>query len=311
MTRSRVRSSFGLTLIGFGMLAATAACGSDGSKSVAIADPMARAEAAVAEQDSVSVEMSVDADLTTEFLGQEVATHTTTSGEGEIRLRPTQQGHLDMTTTVDVGGSPQRQKAEMVLDGTDAYMKIGGLSLAELGAPNAKWLKMDLSELGASGGQTYLDTLKGLTDVDKVGTERIRDTDTIRYKGNVNWEAAAAKATTDTARKLIEATSKAMPNAAVDVWIDGDNRPRRMVMVMDMSQLGENLDEMLDAMGMGELGVPADEITMSGIQTIQVDYVEYGVEVDVEIPPANEVLDKSLSELMSDAAAAETAEGAS
>jgi hypothetical protein len=50
---------------------------------------------------------------------------------------------------------------------------------------------------------------------------------------------------------------------------------------------------------------------MSGIQTIQIDYVEYGVEVDVEIPPANEVLDKSLSELMSDAATVETGEGAS
>jgi hypothetical protein len=134
---------------------------------------------------------------------------------------------------------------------------------------------VDLSQL--SGQQNdptqVLAFLKGAADdVEAVGTENVRGTETTHYRATVDLRKAIEGADGITDPETFERFLEQIDDETVDVdvWIDDDGRARRMEYGMAM-QLPQGAVEIESAM----------------------DWFDFGTEVDVEPPPADQVTDIS------------------
>jgi hypothetical protein len=185
---------------------------------------------------------------------------------------------------------------EQVLDGTTAYEKLPA-SLA--GMANAKpWIKFDLGSIGQSIGVNFSgltqgqssDPSQGLTmllgasdDVTKVGTEQVRDAQTTHYKATLDFNTAASRETDATRKAALQQFAKLYNNQTipVDVWVDSDNRIRKMTSSVDLSKLN--------------LGSVATSTTaaITGIVTTTVEFYDFGTPVNVTIPAPDQVSDLS------------------
>ena len=210
------------------------------------------------------------------------AANGTISGEGEFSGR---QGRMTMDMSGLAGGQIAG-RMEMIFDELLFYMKFPE-EIAQ-GMPGGKtWIKFDLSELGEQEGIDFqqlmqlsgtdpsqsLDLLLAASDdFHEVGEEEIRDVPTTHYAGTIDLEKVAEQAppeARETYQRLLELSHRA--NVPVDVWIDEDGLTRRIRYEQTMP----------------------DRSTMNLTQ----EYYDFGVEVDVEPPPGDEVLD--ITDLMS------------
>ena len=157
------------------------------------------------------------------------------------------------------------QAMELILLGQAMYMKSPGLGTGE------KWIKIDLSDpdslFGLIGKATDPEVmfkameapekleLIGSEEVDGVATNHYRITvDPARYLEAMEFPAAMADM---------------MPKELVtEMWVDGDNLPRRFAQTMEVP-----------AMGGGRPTTSTSEGT----------YSDFGTEVDIEAPPADQV----------------------
>ena len=137
-----------------------------------------------------------------------------------------------------------------------------------------KWLRLDPKVFGGGGqiGQSdpngSIDALRGVKgNVKRVGSEKVRGTRTTRSRVTIDADQAvnsAPEAQRDEVRNSIGTLgSKAIP---ADVWIDGKGRLRKV-----------------------RLHVAASTTTTKGSVTFE--YFALGAQVNVEAPPANEVVD--------------------
>lgn len=229
---------------------------------------------------------------------------------------------MRMTTTVAGGGTT----FSMVMDGAasiDGSRAQYTIDLPDLGAPGAddvevrivdrvmytetgilgedgwlpegvRWVSMDLDDvmeglgLGATGltraggPSQYAATLQSLRgvsdDVEDLGAEDLHGVSTTRYRVEVDVEKALAElpeGLADLTEKAIEALgSRSLP---MEVWIDREGRVRRMVYEMSMDM------DVEDAGEEGEGGGVRTEVDM--------ELYDFGVEIDVERPPAEETAD--------------------
>jgi hypothetical protein len=137
-----------------------------------------------------------------------------------------------------------------------------------------KWLKLDPQMFGGGGeiGQSdpngSLDALRGAKgDVKRVGSEKVRGTRTTRYRVAIDAEQAvnsAPEEQRDEVRNSIGALGSATIPA--DVWVDGKGRLRKI-----------------------RLRVAASSTKTKG--SITFEYFDLGARVNVEAPPASEVVD--------------------
>src|SRR5436305_3903117 len=137
-----------------------------------------------------------------------------------------------------------------------------------------KWLKLDPKVFGGGGqiGQSdpngSLDALRGVKgDVKRVGSDKVRGTRATHYRVTIDADQAvnsAPEGQRDEVRNSIGALgSKTIP---ADVWVDGKGRLRKV-----------------------RLHVAASSTTTKGL--VAFEFFDLGARVNVEAPPANEVVD--------------------
>ncbi|HEX2235197.1 MAG TPA: hypothetical protein VHK89_02875 [Actinomycetota bacterium] len=183
-------------------------------------------------------------------------------------------------------GAPEGAgEVEMIFDGPVLYMRMPFLT--ELVAAERPWIRLDLDaarragrpdlaqlvQLGESDPTQLLELLHGAErGVDDVGTERVRGARTTHYRMTLDLLRAAEKAT-EGARASVDALIARSRTDALDadVWIDDEGRMRKMTYGVDLATSDGS----------------ADDNTM----TVSMELYEFGVDVAVEPPPPDEVVD--------------------
>ncbi len=210
---------------------------------------------------------------------------TTSSGGGGKGSTVTFNGSLDFKSrageySVDAAaiGLQGTGKVHTVVAGGVLYLSLDAL---ERGDPSSspdlagkKWLKLDPKVFGGGGqiGQSdpngSLDALRGVKgDVKRVGSDKVRGTRATHYRVTIDADQAvnsAPEGQRDEVRNSIGALgSKTIP---ADVWVDGKGRLRKV-----------------------RLHVAASSTTTKGL--VAFEFFDLGARVNVEAPPANEVVD--------------------
>jgi hypothetical protein len=186
------------------------------------------------------------------------------------------------------------------------YMKMPAMMRGALGGGDAEWIGVDIEaalaatdlpdETLASLQQqadpsAYLSFLRAVSnDVEEVGVEEIRGEMTTHYEGTLDMAKAFDELPDEVQDVLDEelgdnASSQfaevfeqmGLDEIPFDVWIDSENRLRKLSMELDMSEL-------LEAAGdSGELFGFDGEVSMS------FELYDYGSPIDVEAPPNDDV----------------------
>ena len=247
-----------------------AACGGGGALSL---DPVAKAADKTSSAGSEKVSMTGTMDIA----GQTIRM----SGDGAFDTN----AH---TGTFAVDMQPTGQSASLhmdeVMQGTTLYMKMPQ-SLSKLPKP---WVKLDLQQAGKKLGldmsamtsnqndpSQMLDYLRAGGNVTKLGDDTVRGVATTHYRARVDLRKAADAAPASkratvrkNAQRLIQLTGvKSYP---VEVWIDGKSLVRRMKFTLNYGRL------------------------LAGAKfTISMDLYDFGTPVNVQAPPADEVVDIS------------------
>ena len=210
---------------------------------------------------------------------------TTTADGGGANSRVTFDGSFNFENrageySVDAAaiGLQGSGKVRTLVSGGVLYLSLDAL---EGGDPSSnpdlagkKWLKLDPQAFGGGGeiGQSdpsgSLDALRGAKgDVKRVGSEKVRGTRTTRYRVSIDAEQAvngAPEEQRDEVRNSIGALGSGTIPA--DVWVDGKGRLRKI-----------------------RLRVAASSSKTKG--SVAFEYFDLGASVNVEAPPASEVVD--------------------
>jgi hypothetical protein len=180
---------------------------------------------------------------------------------------------------------------DAVFDNATVYEKFPSALGAAL-PPGKSWVKVDLATAGQSIGvdasglsqsqagdpSQTLDYLRGASDnITRVGTEDVRGTQTTHYRAVVDLNKAAAQS--PTARDAIKSTVKLLGSSTqpVDVWVDTDGRVRRMKYTVDLTKSK----------------VPTSAGVGSGSVAFTLELFDFGVPVQAQLPPPDQVVDLS------------------
>jgi hypothetical protein len=181
---------------------------------------------------------------------------------------------------------PEKWKLEMRMDGTVAYMRVPFLA-SEL--PGGKeWVSIDLARAAQMQGRdlgelqslaqgsdprellAYLRSVAG--DVTQVGSEEVRGVPTAHYFAVVDWQKVLQQAAKQSGQPGLldqfQSFGGSMSNIPVDVWVDENSLLRRMTMDFSMTA------------GSQEAG-----------GSLHLELFDYGQAVDVDSPPASDVVD--------------------
>jgi hypothetical protein len=172
-------------------------------------------------------------------------------------------GKSEGTLTVRGHSTGKEVELRSIADGTTSYVSSGALdSLPE----GKKWMELDFSSATAKGPgspartegspQEGLKIVERVNGAKKIGTEDINGVSTTHYSGTFPPAEEAFGVKIDSSE------------LRVDVWIDGQDRVRRMKIAVTTSV---NEDE----------GPVDTEMT--------IDYVDFGRVPKIELPPAEEV----------------------
>jgi hypothetical protein len=177
---------------------------------------------------------------------------------------------------------PEAGEVEMVADGFTMYMRTGELE-SQLGK---EWLKVDLERAWEAAGidmdsfglnqrpSEQLGLLRTVSDgVTDHGRETVVGVEATHYSATIDlrrYPELAAEKDREVAQRSIDRLIEigGQSEIPVDVWIDDDQRIRRMQMEMVFSEAGTD--------------VRADMI---------LEYVRFGVPVDIDVPDDDDVFD--------------------
>lgn len=226
-----------------------------------------------------------------------------TFGEQVMRFAPSAGGGtVTMTSAGVVDFEQQLQSALMKSEGTGRFGKtvatqIGTSEVMSQGlvvymksaifqqAPGVKeWVKMDLEAIGEEMGldlgsvmqmnqndpTASLDYMRGLDDVEELGEEKVRGVSTTHYRGTGSFEALKdelgpeAGPTLDKMQEML-----GIDGFELDAWVDKDQVARRVEIDYDA------------------LPIPGTE----GTWTVMMEFYDFGVDVDVDLPPPHKVTD--------------------
>jgi hypothetical protein len=190
-------------------------------------------------------------------------------------------------------GSPEQQAQfeqifgdgtfQVITEGTTVYMNMP--FLASMFGSDAEWIMMDASAAGGSGlpgvgsvgtgsPATMLESLRGVSDdIERVGKEEVQGETTTHFRGTLDMQKAIEDAPAEQ-RKEIEAALSQLGGAGdaipYDVFVDEEGFVRRFA--MDLS---------------GITGAAAEGATGA----ITIDFFDFGADVDIQVPPAEDVFD--------------------
>ena len=259
-------------------LAATAcaltACGVRNS-----VDPVASAATKTQEAGGYKVAMSV----TVSAAGRQIAMRgrgTFGHDKGELELN--MNGLMGALGGL-AGGSGSRLTMKTVYlteDGDPvAYMNLGLLTSFLPGGKS--WVRLDLQKAGKAAGvdvgqlmggagqspSDWLSLLRSEGDFTKVGDETLNGVETTHYHGTVDLQKAAENsAASDAIKHLLD--NGAPAEYPLDVWVDDQGYIRQYESTYDETRGGN-----------------------AASTTMKVEISDYGTQVDVSAPPADEVFD--------------------
>jgi hypothetical protein len=269
-----------LALFAFVLAALPLACGGD-----ELSPEAAVAEAATKTADAGSSRASFELKMS----GTGLPRPMTMSGEGTFDYDGRRsEATFDMSDVLPGGGS-----VKQVMDGFVFYMQLPRAARQGL-PPGKSWLKMDLQKLWEQAGlrgfaqfaqanqadpSQMLMYLRGASDqIAEIGTEDVRGVETTHYRAQVDLEKALEQSLDEIPSELRRSVRASVDQLIelmgvttfpVDVWIDDDGLARRMDVGFDME-------------------VPAQgALSMD----ITVELYDFGVGVDIDTPPAHEVID--------------------
>jgi hypothetical protein len=141
------------------------------------------------------------------------------------------------------------------------YLRLPGFAARFLGG--ATWAEVPIGAMGptATDPTGFLDALRGVSEVDRVGTDTIRGVEATHYRGRISLADAIARAP-EARREGLQRAFGDDATLPVDVWVDDRDRPVRFVATF--------------APGGTEVAV-------------RLDLFDYGADVTVSAPPADEV----------------------
>lgn len=261
-----------------------AACGG----AEALSPEAAVAEAATKSQEAGSSRVSLE--LTMTGIAPEPLTIT-----GEGIQDPEQQlagFTMDLSQVAGLtGGGVDLGEIEMVLDRSTLYMRLPFLEAADL----KPWIEVDLEAIAEQEGLdlpslqqlgqadpalTFAYLRAASDDTQEVGQEDVRGVETTHYRVTVELARVAdlvpeeqREETRAAVQALIEATG--LETVPVDAWIDGDGLIRRMDLGYEDVEVGPG---------------------KKGDMSMSMELYDYGVAVDVELPPSDQVM--SFEELL-------------
>ena len=268
-----------LTALGIALtfVALAAGCGDSGASPVEV---VTKAPDATISASTAKVAMTLDVSGTN-------VPKVTTKGEGQIDfVRKATAMTLDLSDTLQpMGVTGDDATFDMRSLGSTLYMRSPLFSQV---APSAagKWLKLDLNELtklqgvdlsqlqqaGNNDPRQGLAFLEGVTEdgVEDLGHEDVRGADTTHYRAEVDLEKAANRSGSivdqDAFKRFIDTLgAKTVP---VEVWIDGDNRVRRI-----------------------RIPLPVPFQSGTAKVTMTMEYFDFGSAVNVAAPPDSDVID--------------------
>lgn len=201
---------------------------------------------------------------------------TSMSGSVDYQLKPELGMKMDFSNMTVAGKS--MEGFQEILKGDSIYMKVPALSKQTSSKP---WLKFSLSGLSAKSGidvkgllnqaqqadpAMSVKMLTASNDVNRVGSAQVGGVSTTHYAGTYSIQQALAKldaSQRDQAQKSL--TQSGLDKMAFDVWVDGDQLPRKIKLTTP----------------------PGSKLTMDTTMT----YSNFNQPVSITAPPASEVTD--------------------
>jgi len=196
---------------------------------------------------------------------------------------------LGGTITGDVG-DPSDWKLEAIQDGDVTYIHFPPLA-KEL-SDGKTWVKgsaEELSKADAASGLDQFGSLSGLDprdifgflkavsgSIEAVGSEEVRGVETSHYRATLDPAKLTALVPADQREALggvdDAARQAGLTELPLDIWIDAENRVRKLAIEIDAKMPGS--EESLDA-------------------SFVVELYDYGVPLELDLPPADQVADAS------------------
>jgi hypothetical protein len=180
-------------------------------------------------------------------------------------------------------GSPPN--AELILDGRDGIVLYMRFPFLEKQMPRGKtWLKADIVEIGKAYGLdldrlketkqsdpgTMLAYLRSAQEVEKLGTDLVRRELTTHYHTDVKAETIVRDAPRDQQKAMRNYLRlMGIKTYPVDVWVDRDGVVRKLAIEL-------------------EYKLPDGEYVKMSLSE---EYYDFGVEANIEAPPARSVID--------------------
>jgi hypothetical protein len=180
---------------------------------------------------------------------------------------------------------PDGWQIELVQDGDVGYVRFPALD--EQLPEGKSWIRAEKGE--RAGGLEFeqfdqfaqndprdvLETLRGVSsDVEVVGTETLRGVEVTHYRAVIEPKELAAQAATGKDQSLVDqvVSQSSVDEIPVDVWIDADGLVRKLSLAFSATEPGAS---------------------QSGEVAMAFELWDYGEPVEIEVPPASEVVDAS------------------
>lgn len=235
--------------------------------------------------------------------GAGASVNTSSAADGVIDFS---NGTRQIVTQQPTGGQTESRLVGGVL-----YTQVPA---ALAGQPGQKpWLKITLPAGSASGTQDdptqALSYLRGAArSIRKVGTEKVRDAQTTHYTAEIDLARLAAQATPSPAagqpdpstllRRLL-----GRDTLPIEIWVDDQQRVRRLQTTLPVQQFsgtatatpsaapGAPVPPSASADAPPATPSAAGTPKTSGVATSTEEFYDFGVAVDVQPPPADQVQD--------------------
>jgi hypothetical protein len=286
-----------------GAVAVLGACGGVGSQLESLTvDELTQAAAKSAEVPSGRFELAMD--MTVPGLGLPFAF----SGEGAFDTKAKQASvsfdfsSFALLTGGVLGGSggeqqppgpaddPSDWKLDAVQDGNVVYIRFPAIA-SELPAGKS-WVRIDSTKpaqtrgLDLSGFKQFTDEAPGTLleflesvsgEIETVGSEELRGVPTTHYRATIDLAKSAALAPAGQGEELREMLDDLVEQSGVsklpvDVWLDDEDRIRKLAMSFGAARQGT-------------------EGSFEG--SLAFELYDYGADVEIEPPPAEQVVDAS------------------
>jgi hypothetical protein len=216
------------------------------------------------------VEYAMDLTFSETSSGESVTV--STSAEGVLDSA-NQRGEMTMTIP-----NPNEQGAaselRMILDGDSAYFQATGSDAEQLGVEAGQWLRDDAADQSGVSANWPTDLISdGVPEaITVVGLDEVHGDTTVHYEFEITpqellAETGASGLTDEEVQALADATQGTVP---MGIWVDEQARVRKSTVdaVFDMADVGFGME-----------------------MHVSVDTREFGVDVAVEPPPADQVVD--------------------